>query len=91
MTFLSSAVLHFFYHYFFDTPPKTNNMFVTYFHEFRIYIFFTKNVLFSFRGALKGFFDLNRKIIPFLKSKTRNILREKNCGFGIRENMSRTC
>ena len=91
--FLSLAVLQFFYHYFFDTPPKANNMFMTYFHQF----FFTKNVLFSFKGAAKclffvkinsfnlitylsfnNIFYLNRKILPFLKNENKKHIVKKN-------------
>ena len=46
-------------------PPTFCNFFVTYFHQFRIYestIFFTKNILFSFKGAAKCLFCENQNM-----------------------------
>ena len=67
-------------------PPTFYNFFVTYFHQFRIYestIFFTKNILFSFKGAAKclfcensfnNIFYLNRKKI-YLALHVTNMLK----------------
>ena len=76
-----------------------HHLFVTCFHKFRIYYFFAKIFLFSFKVAAqclfflkinsyRYIFDLLRRILPCLKRKTEK--KSQILGFRIRENMSRT-
>ena len=71
------------------------NLFVTCFHEFRIYeLFFTKIFLFSFKTGYNSSIEIKRCIYNYLfsqKEKNKNFFCEKkNCRFGIREIMYRT-
>ena len=83
---------------------RSLNLFVTCFHEFRIYEFFSqKKILFSFKGAVKWaffvkmnsyyidiFFDLNRRILPHFKRQQEKNRKKKIADSWIRNSWTTT-